>query len=171
MRLRLSLALAAGVAAMTAVPAAGQPAEIAPGAIVTDTKGGAVGTVVRVDGAHLIVRTDRHEARLPASSFRPAKEGLLFGMTQAELNAAVERTKAQIQARIAPGAAVADAGGAAVGTVEAVDEASVTVKLASGVSVRLPRNAVAATETGVRISLTAAQLSAAAERNKPLGGG
>lgn len=150
--------LALGLVATT--PAA---AQIAAGAAVKDTGGGAVGTVVRVDGDHLIVKTDKHEARLPASSFTPVEGGLLFGMTQAQLNAAIDKAKAEAEAKIAPGAAVSGAAGAAVGKIEAVDAEWVTVRLSSGGAVRLPRTAVAATADGVATSLTLAELEAAAK--------
>ncbi len=146
----------------SAAPAFAQGAGIAAGAAIKDTNGGAVGTVARVDGDHLIVRTDRHEVRLPATSFTKTDSGLLFGMTQAELNAAVDKAKAEADAKIAAGAAVTGAGGVSVGTIEAVDAEFVTVKLTGGAAVRLPRTAVAAGPNGVVTSLTAAELEAAA---------
>jgi preprotein translocase subunit YajC len=150
--------LALGLAAAT--PAA---AQIAAGAAVKDTGGGVVGTVVRVDGDHLIVKTDRNEARLPASSFTPVEGGLLFGMTQAQLNAAIDKAKAEADAKIAPGAAVTGAAGAAVGTIQDIDAEYVTLKLKSGGAVRVPRAAVAASDKGVVTSLTVAELEAAAK--------
>ena len=171
MKNRSFIAAALALSLAAAAPVAAQGTGIAAGAAVKDTSGGTVGSVVRVDGDHLIVRTDKHEARLPASSFTPVEGGLLFGMTRDQLNAAVERTKAQSEAKIAPGAAVFGKAGASVGTVEAVDDTSVTVKLSSGASVRLPRNAVGAGENGVRISLSAAELQAATAGNKALDGG
>jgi preprotein translocase subunit YajC len=148
---------------LTSAPAAWAQADgIAAGAAVKDTSGGAVGTVLRVDGDHFIVKTDRHEVRLPRTSFTAAEGALLFAMTQAQLNAAVEEAKAQAEAKVAPGAAVTGAGGASVGTIVAVDAEFVTVKLNAGGAVRLPRSAVGAGPNGVVTSLTAAELAAAA---------
>jgi preprotein translocase subunit YajC len=158
---------AAGRAETAAAGAAGSAgaakAAIAAGVAVRDTQGGAVGSVARVEGEHLIVRTDRHEVRLPASSFTPVEGGLLFAMTQAQLNAEVDKAKAAADARIAPGAAVTGAAGANVGTIEAVDANFVTLKLASGGAVRVPRSGFAASDKGVVTSLTAAELEAAAK--------
>jgi preprotein translocase subunit YajC len=145
-------------------PPAGAAAAIAAGAVVRDTSGGEVGTVTRVDGQYLIVKTDRHEVKLPVSSFTPAEGGLLFGMTRAQLNAEVDKTLAAASAKIAPGAAIAGAAGAKLGTIEAVDAQFVTVKLASGASVRIPRASVAPAPDGAVTSLTAAELEAAAAK-------
>jgi preprotein translocase subunit YajC len=168
----LALAAAAPAAAQTpgttpatpgtAAQAPGAAASIAAGAIVRDTAGGEVGTVTKVDGQYLILKTDKHEVKLPVSSFTPAAGGLLFGLTRDQLNAEVDRTLAANNAKIAPGAAISGAAGTPLGTIEAVDAQFVTVKLASGGSVRLPRASVAAGATGVVTSLTAAELQAAA---------
>jgi len=150
-------------AAPTAVDAQAPSAGIAAGMAVKDTNGGDVGTVLRVDGQFLVVKTDKHEARLPASSFTPHNGALLFGMTRDQLNAAVEQQLAAAAASIAPGAAVADSRGGAVGTVSAVDSDSVTIKLASGTLVRLPKNGVAPGPNGLVTGSTAAELEAAAK--------
>jgi preprotein translocase subunit YajC len=164
MSIRKSIAVTAFVLGLAAAaPAAAQHAGISAGAMVKDTAGAEVGTVARVDGDHYIVKTDKHEVRLPASSFTPAEGSLLFGMTQAQLNAAVEQAKAAADAKIAVGAAVTGAGGANVGTIEAIDAEFVTLKLSSGGAVRLPRSAVAASDKGVVTSVTAAELEAAAK--------
>ena len=159
--MRFQLSLIAGLAlAVSSVPAA---AAVVAGAVVKDTKGGVVGTIVRVDGPNLVLKTDRHEATLPVSSFTPTDEGALFGMTRDQLNAEVDKALAAANAQIVAGATVKGAAGAVVGTIEAVDDQFVTLKLASGASVRLPRNAVAGGPTGPVTSLTADQIEAAAK--------
>ena len=55
---------------------------------VTDASGGSVGTVKAIQGANLLIKTDKHEALLPTTSFTLADGKLLFGMTQAQLDAA-----------------------------------------------------------------------------------
>ena len=154
--------LALGAAALTAPAVAQQAATVGVGAAVKDTSGGSVGTVTKVDGDHVLVKTDRHEVRLPVTSFTPTDDGLLFGLTQAQLNAQVDQALAQAQANFRIGATVTGAGGATIGTVDAIDAEWVTVKLPSGSAVRLPRNALAATATGLVTGLTAAEVQAAA---------
>jgi preprotein translocase subunit YajC len=157
------IVLAAAGLAAAAVPAAAQQAAVSAGTVVKDTSGATVGTVIKVDGDAYIVKTDKHEVRLPATSFTAAEGSLLFGMTQAQLNDAVDQAKAQADAKIAAGAAVTDASGGAVGTIESVDAQFVTLKLASGTAVRLPRTALAAGPNGVVSGATAAELEAAAK--------
>ena len=165
MRITSSLAFAcAAFGLVAASPASAGQGAMSAGAAVRDTAGGAVGTVVRVDGDHLVVRTDKHEARLPASSFAPKQGGLVIALTRADINARVERAKADAQAKIAPGASVRGAGGDVVGTVEAVDEASVTLRLSSGGAVRLPRGALGVGESGVFTRLTPSALEQAASQ-------
>lgn len=157
--LSLCTAGAAGAAAAQA-PAAAAPAAIAAGAVVKDTNGGEVGTITRVDGQFVIVKTDKHEVRLPATAFTPSNGALLFGMTRDQLNAEVEKSLAAAAAKIAPGAVVTGTAGATVGTITAVDADTVTIKLASGALVRVPKTGVAASGNGVVVGATAAQLEA-----------
>jgi preprotein translocase subunit YajC len=129
---------------------------------VVDTSGAAVGTVVRVDGGNVIVKTDKHEVALPKASFTPNEGKLLFGMTQSQLNAEVEKNLAESAKAIAPGASVKGSAGTVVGTIEAVDDETITLKLASGSLVRIPRSGVAAGNGEVVIGLTAEELQAQA---------
>ena len=159
MRFKSHLITGLALAAL-AVPAA---AAVTAGATVKDTKGGVVGTITKVEGGNLILKTDRHEVSLPVSSFTATDEGALFGMTRDQLNAEVDKAKAAANAQVVAGATVKGAAGATVGTIEAVDDQFVTLKLASGASVRLPRNAVAGGPDGPVTSLTLDQLEAAAK--------
>lgn len=131
---------------------------IAVGTKVSDPQGGEVGTVTRLDGRFLILKTDKHEARLPVSSFTPHEGGLVMAMTRDQLNAEIDKTIAGASEKVSAGTKVMGAQGALVGTIEAVDGEFVTVKLASGKLVRLPRKGVAPSSGGVVIGLTAAQL-------------
>jgi len=155
--------LCLGLAAPAAAQQAPAATAITVGMSVKDTNGGDVGTVSQVEPGFVTVKTDKHEVRLPASSFAPHQGSLLFAMTRDQLNAETERALAAAAAKIAPGAAVSDASGGAVGTVTAVDAEWVTVKLASGTAVRLPRAAVAPGPNGAVVGSTAAQLEAAAK--------
>lgn len=151
-----SIAVLSLTAALPMVPSFAQTA----GQQVVDTSGATVGTVVRVDGGNVIVKTDKHEVALPKTSFTPNESKLLFGMTQAQLNAEVEKNLAAAEALIAPGATVKGSAGAVVGTIDAVDAEFVTLKLQSGALVRLPRKAVAAGNGEVLIGMTADELQA-----------
>jgi len=157
--MRLALSSIAAVALALAAPGTPALAQAA-GTQVVDTSGGAVGTVVRVDGGNVVVKTDKHEVALPKSSFTPHEGKLLFGMTQAQLDAATEKSLAEAAAAIAPGATVKGSGGAVIGTIDAVDTEFVTIKLGSGNLVRIPRSGVAAGNGDVVIGLTAQELEA-----------
>lgn len=159
------IALAGSVAALQPAlaqtgPAAG--ASFSAGAKVSDTAGGEVGTIARDDGNFVILKTDKHEVRLPKTSFTAHNGGFIMAMTQAQVNAAVEKSLAEADQKIAPGASVSGSQGAAVGTIDAVDAEFVTLKLSSGKLVKLPRSGVAPGPNGAVIGMTAAELEAAA---------
>ena len=98
----LTLLASAALAQPGAAQEAQAQASFASGATVSDTAGGAVGTITSVDGEFVVLKTDKHEVRLPSNAFTPHEGKLLFAMTQAELNAQVEAAAAQAQAQIAP---------------------------------------------------------------------
>jgi len=159
MTFRKFLAASAVSAALllSTAPAAAQSVQA--GATVTDPQGGEVGTVVRVEGDHLVLRTDRHEVLLPVASFTPTDETVLFGMTRAELNASVDQALAQAQQSIAVGTMVYDRDGAPIGPVEETDAETITVKLGEA-PIRVPRSGIAPAPNGVRIGATVAELRA-----------
>ena len=162
MKVRNTLILVALAGAATAMqPALAQTASFS-GAKVSDTAGGAVGTIAREDGDFVILKTDKHEVRLPKASFTAHNGGFIMAMTQAEVNAAVDKSLAEADKTIVAGASVTGSQGAAVGTIEAVDAEHVTVKLSSGTTVKLPRSGVAPGPNGAVIGMTAAELEAAA---------
>ena len=130
-------------------------AAISPGTQVVDVAGNAVGTVQSVRGSELIVKTDRHEVRLPIRSFTPDKGKLVFGMTREALNRA---TDAMLANAMLPGAEVHGKNGALVGHIEAIGEQFVTVELQSGQSIRLPRDSVAPGSSGAVLGITVAEL-------------
>jgi len=166
------LLTALGIAALAAAGAGLQPAGaqgaaaaqpgITAGAKVHDSAGGDVGTVTKVDGQFLVLKTDRHEVRLPVTSFTPHNGALLFGMTRDQLNAEVDKTLAAAAAKLVPGATITGSQGGTVGTIAAIDDQFVTVNLSSGKKVRLPRAAIAAGPNGAVIGMTVAELEAAA---------
>jgi hypothetical protein len=156
---------------LTASAAALQPAfaqtapaaaNFAAGAKVSDTAGGEVGTITSVDGDYVVLKTDKHEVRLPKTSFTAHNGGFIMAMTQAQVNAAVEQSLASAAEKIVVGATVTGSQGAPVGTIDALDEQYATVKLTSGKLVRLPRTGLAPGPNGAVIGMTVAELEAAA---------
>jgi hypothetical protein len=148
--------------ALPGAPAVAQAtASISVGMQVTDANGGPVGTVTAIQGDNLVVKTDKHEALLGKGSFTPANGKLLFGMTQAQLNAEVEKGLAAAQATVAQGATVKGANGKVLGTIDTVDAESVTMKLPSGQLIKMPRQSVRGNVDGtVTSGLTSEQLEA-----------
>ncbi|MFN3944854.1 MAG: hypothetical protein ACK4K7_07985 [Allosphingosinicella sp.] len=142
--------------------AAGAEAVMRAGATVNDTEGGEVGTIASVDGDFVILRTDRHDVRLPAASFTAHNGGYIMAMTRAQVNEAVER-ELQNQGPVATsGATVRDTSGGEVGTITEADAEHATIRLASERLVRLPLSAFARGPNGPVIAMTAAELEAAA---------
>ena len=162
MRLITGIATAVGLAlAAPATPALAQAAAIAVGMPVTDASGGAVGTVADVKGDNLVIKTDKYEVMLPKASFSVDQGKLLFGMTQAELNAEIEKSTAAANAAIVAGAAVKGIAGAPIGKIDAVDADTVTLALESGKKVRVPKEGVRGNADGtVTVGYTAEQFEA-----------
>lgn len=164
--MRLILGTFAAVSLALSAPAAAQ-AGINVGMAVTDAAGGAVGTVAAVQGDNILVRTDKHEALLPKSSFSVADGKLLFGMTQAELNAKIEGSLAAANSAIVAGAKVKGAGGTELGTIDAVEADKVTIALASGQKIQVGKDAVRGNADGtVSVGYTAEQLQAVIDSQK-----
>ena len=150
---------------LPSLPAVAQTAPAASAAItagmkVVDDKGGEVGTVVEVKGDTVTVRTDKHQAAFARSSFTLAQGKLLFGMTRQQLNEAVERSLAEAQAKLVPGATVTGSQGAVVATIDAIDDSFATLKLLSGKLIRIPRPSLGAGPNGGVLGLTAQELEA-----------
>jgi preprotein translocase subunit YajC len=141
--------------AAQAAPAAA--ANVTVGATVSDTTGGAVGTIESVSGGNAVLSTGKVKAQIPVSSFAQGPNGLIIGITKADLDA-----KAATPPQIAVGAAVSDPKGGAVGKVTAVAGDLVTVATAKA-QVQLPKSAFAQGPSGLVIALTADQLEAAAK--------
>ena len=150
-------ALSAALVLPLAAPAAAQ--SIAAGARVTDAQGGEVGTITAVDGDHVVLRTDRHEARLPVSAFAATENAVLFGITRDQLNGQIDPIMAQAQQAVTVGAVVHDREGAVVGPVEAIEGENLIVKLGEQ-RFQLPRAAVAPGPNGLVIGVTLTEIQA-----------
>ena len=104
------------------------------------------------------MKTDRHEVLLPTTSFTPNQGKLLFALTRDQLNAQTEKAIAEANAKLVAGTSVYGPGGTLAGTIDAIDETNVTVKLTSGKLVRMPRGSIAPSEQGAVLGVTAAEL-------------
>ena len=155
----LTLLVAAGVA-QPALAQAVTAATVQVGANIKDQAGADVGTVARVVGENVAIRTDKHEVLVPAASLAKTETGYLVGATREQLNASAEQALAAAQALVVVGATVNDSQGAAVGTITALDPQFATVTLANTEEIKLPIAAVAATATGPVIGMTLADLQA-----------
>lgn len=156
----------------TAAPTGGSP-KLAQGATVYDTNGGTVGTVQSVTGDMVVLATSKNKVQLPKTSFALGAKGPVIGMTAAQVDQAAAQAMPQggasaaAKPNVVKGAAVADTQGGQVGTIADVDAQFATVELTSGTKVRLPVSAFGAGEDGgLRVAMTAAQLSAAAGVSK-----
>lgn len=160
MRLILGTLTAAGL--LIAAPAVAQAsAAITVGMKVTDSSGAPVGTVVGIKGSNLVIKTGKHEVQLPSASFTPNSGKLLFGMTQAQLDAQIEQSLAAAKAAIAAGATVKGLSGTPVGTVEAVADGNVTIALQDGKKISVAQTGLRGNADGsVTIGYSAEQLKA-----------
>lgn len=152
------LIFAAMLASSPALAVAQTQPAIVPGMQVVDPSGGTVGTVASVKGQELVVKTDKHEVLLPATSFTPNQGKLLFALTQSQLNAQTEQAIAEANAKLVAGTSVYGQAGTLAGTIEAIDDASVTIKLTSGSLIRIPRNGIAPGPKGAILGVSAAEL-------------
>ena len=139
------------------------------GMAVVDTNGGAVGIVTALATDSVTVKTDKHQAHLPRTSLTVSDGKALFGLTQAALDASIEQSLAAIaMAALKVGAAVKGTGGESVGTIDAVEADKVTIRLASGLRISVPRSGIAAgTDGSGTIGITAAALEAQVKAAQP----
>jgi len=162
--MRLILGTITAIGLIVAAPAAAQSV----GMKVVDTAGAPVGTVTAIQGNNLQIKTDKHDALLPKSSFSVSDGKLLFGMTQAQLDAQIEQTLAAANAAIKAGATVKGLGGAAVGTIDEVAEGKATITLQDGKKIAVPQEGLRGNADGtVTIGYSAAQLEAMVQGGTP----
>lgn len=155
------------VAATSALAHGQSTAGITVGTNVVDDAGNPVGDIISIQGSDVIVRTNRHEARIPRSSLWVNRGRVVLSMTRAQLNAAVDRLTPPPPVQIAPGIVVLGSEGAVAGTIEAVEQDNIILRLTSGQSVSIPRAAVGATAEGGVMSITAEELQHRAEQAAP----
>lgn len=153
----VSLALAGLL--LPATPALAQAISV--GMQVTDSAGAPVGTVAAINGDSVVIKTDKYQAAVARTSFTPAGGKLLFGMSQAQLDAQIEKSQAAAEASVKPGAAVKGTAGAAIGTIDSADADWVTIAVDPTHKLKLPRSGVRGNADGtVTVGLTAEQVQA-----------
>jgi preprotein translocase subunit YajC len=166
--MRLIVGTLTAVGLLVAAPAVAQQAAAKIGMQVTGPGGAPVGTVVGVKGTNLLIKTDKHEALLPAASFRADNGKLLFGMTQAQLDAQIEQSLAAASSAIVAGATVKGLSGTPVGTIEAVADGNVTIALQDGKKIAVPQSGLRGNADGsVTIGYSAEQLQALVQGAAP----
>jgi hypothetical protein len=162
--MRLILGTIAAVGLAVSAPVAAQSV----GMQVVDTAGAPVGTVTAIQGANLQVKTDKHEALLPKSSFSVSDGKLLFGMTQAQLDAEIEKNLSAANAAIVAGATVKGLQGTQIGTIDSVADGKVTIALPSGKKIAVAQDGVRGNPDGtVTVGLSADQLDAQVRSGSP----
>ena len=151
------IASALSAAVLLPLAPAGAQTGLRVGATVTDPQGGEVGTITAIEGDVVVVRTDRHEARLAAASFATAEDQVLISLTRDQLNSQMDQLAAQAAEAFRVGAIVHDRDGAVIGPVEALDAESVTIRFGER-QFRLPRAGVAPGANGLVIGATRAEV-------------
>jgi len=140
---------------------------IVPGMQVVDSAGGTVGTVKSLNGDNLLVKTDKHEVQVPKTSFSLNGGKLLFGMTQAELDAAAEKALTTASASITAGATVKGIGGTEVGKIEAVADGKGAIALSAGQKIQVPDAGLRGNPDGtVTIGYSSAQLKEIVDKSE-----
>lgn len=157
MRFILGSIAAIGLASALPSLAAAQ----AVGMQIVDTSGAPVGTVTAIQGENVQIKTDKHQAFLPRSSFTLSNGKLLFGMSQAQLDQKIDEAEAASAKAIAAGATVKGSAGMPVGKIDAVEAGNVTISLPSGKKLQMPVAGVRGNADGtVTVGYTAEQLDA-----------
>lgn len=155
----------AQTAAPAAAPAAAGPA-LEVGTIVYDQQGAEVGKIASVSGDVITIDTGNHKAGLPKSAFGAGAKGPTVTITKVQIDAqvaaAMEQAAGALQAALVPGAQVYGKSGTLIGTIKQVNGEQVIIDRPSG-SVSLTKSAFSVGAQGLTISVTAAELEAAAK--------
>ena len=150
-------------------PAAAVPI-LAVGATVYDPSGGQVGTIESLSSDQIVIDTGTHKATLPRSALGSSTKGPTINATKAQIDALVaaseEKANAALNAALVPGAEVRGRSGSLVGTIKEVTGEQVLLDRPTG-AVVLPNKAFATGPQGLVISMTAAELEAAAKAATP----
>lgn len=153
------------VAAAQASPSVSNGTTLSVGSVVFDPQGGEVGKIESIAGDVVVLDTGTSKASLPKSAFGTSAKGPTVTATRGQIDAMVAaslaKSNAALEAALVPGAQVRGSAGALVGTIKDVAGDLVTIDRAAG-PVRIARKAFALGANGLTISLTTAELEAAA---------
>jgi preprotein translocase subunit YajC len=156
-----TIASAQGAAATTATS---QP--LAPGATVYDPQGGVVGKIDSIAGDNVVIDTGTSKATLPKNAFGSSAKGHTVTATKAQIDAMVAaasaKSNAALEAALVTGAQVFGKAGNLIGTIKSIEGDQVVLDRTEG-PVSLARQAFALGTNGLTISMTSAELDAAAK--------
>jgi preprotein translocase subunit YajC len=132
----VTLAAAVALFAVTS-PALAQASGIAVGAIVYGAGGEEVGTVDRIDGGNVVLKSGELSAALPAAAFGKSGKGLTITLTKEQFVSAVtaanQKSAQALTAALAAGADIYSSDGQVIGKVKSVaDDGSVIVTASAG---------------------------------------
>ena len=161
--MKFSKMVAASLLALASVPAAAQ--DVTVGATVSGPEGNEVGTVAAVGEGYVVIDTGSNQATLPSEAVAMGENGLIMGMTKAQLDAAAEQAAAEAEAKLnaalVAGAPVFGINGAPAGSIASVNADGSAIVTHSLGDVPLPREQFTTTDKGLALKFTAAQLEAA----------
>lgn len=136
------------------------------GVTIYDPQGGEVGKIESISGDNIVLDTGTSKATLPKSAFGKGAKGPIVNATKAQIDtmvaAANAKSTAALEAAFVPGAQVHGKAGALVGTVKEASGDNIVIDRPAGL-VTLTKQAFAVGPNGLTISMTAAELEAAAK--------
>lgn len=157
----------APVAAAQQVNTASSTHALVVGTMAYDLQGGEVGKIDSISGETIVIDTGTHKAALPKTAFGSGPKGPTVSMTKVQIDdqvaAASQKAAAALEAAMTPGAEVKGKAGTVIGTVKEVKGDQVIIERATG-PVSLTKKAFGLGANGLFISLTAAELDAAAKK-------
>lgn len=164
------IAAAAALSVPGAVSAQASATSAAPvltaGATIYDPQGGEVGKIDSLTNDAVVVDTGASKATLPKSAFAGGSKGPTVTITKAQIDeqvaAATQKAATALDAALVAGAEVKGKAGAPIGTIKEVTGENVVIDRVAG-PVSLSRKAFGVGAQGLFISMTAAELDAAAK--------
>ncbi|MBV1691347.1 hypothetical protein KRR38_27595 [Novosphingobium sp. G106] len=171
----VAVVLLPSVASAQATPPTMPVPNLSAGVVVYDPQGAEVGRIVSAAGDSVVLDTGTNKATLPKNVFGVSAKGPTVNATRGQIDAMVAaasaKANAALEAALVPGAEVKGSAGALIGTIKDVSGDNVTIDRAAG-PVRIARKAFTVGPHGLTISLTTAELEAAAQAaTQPPSGG
>lgn len=165
-----SVGLIAPATAFAQAPQAAASSALVVGAMTYDPQGGEVGKIESISNDAIVINTGASKAALPKSAFGTNAKGPMVTMTKAQIDeqvaASAQKSAAALEAAMVVGAEVKGKAGTLVGTIKEVKPDLIVIARTAG-PVSLTKKAFGLGAQGLFISLTAAELDAAAKQAKP----